>query len=230
MNTQQYGQPSQNQPFLKKSTIVWGIVGLFVIILLVGGCTSYNGLVKERENVNLAWEQVQSAYQRRFDLLPQVVDAVKKATKEEKATLENVTDARAGITPEQQKLNDEGDALVAERKKVMAAANGPDAQGAPIEQLEKLNRQFSIYVNAVHEAYPELQFPQLYGDLMAQLESTENGIKTERDKYSAAVRNYNVTISTFPRSMLAGLFGFERKNGFVAESDAQTMPNLNIND
>lgn len=109
--------PQAPKPFLKKSTIVWGVIAFIVIILFVGGCSSYNGLVEQREGVNKAWAFVQSAYQRRFDLIPNLVNTVKGASKYESEVLTNVTDARAGITPEQQKLDAEGDALLAERKK-----------------------------------------------------------------------------------------------------------------
>lgn len=225
LNAQDPTTESRN-PFLKKSTIIWGIVGLIALIFLVGGCTSYNGLVKQRENVNEAWQYVQSAYQRRFDLIPNLVNTVKGASSYEKEVLTNVTDARAGITPEQKKLAEEGDALLKQRDQIANTQNGPDAQGPSVEQIENLERALNIYVNAVHEAYPDLKATTQYADLMKQLESTENGIKTERDKYSKAVREYNVAISTFPRSIFAGLFGFERKNGFTAESGAQNAPEV----
>ena len=215
-------------PFLKKSTIIWGIVGLFAIIFLVGGCTSYNGLVKQRENVNQAWDYVQSAYQRRFDLIPNLVNTVKGSAKHEKDVLTNVTDSRAGITPEQRKAAEDGDKLLAQHKQLAGTNNGPDAQGPTTEQLENLERALNIYVNAVREAYPDLKANAQFADLMKQLESTENGIKTERDKYSTAVKEYNVAISTFPRSILAGMFGFERKKGFAAEAEAQNAVEVNF--
>jgi len=221
-------QPTTGNTFFKKSTIIWGIVGLIAIIFLVGGCTSYNGLVKQRENVNLAWQEVQSAYQRRFDLIPNLVNTVKGASKYEKEVLTGVTDARAGITPEQKKLVEEGDKLISQSKQLKNASNGPDAQGPSVEQIENLERALNIYVNAVREAYPDLKATAQYADLMKQLESTENGIKTERDKYSTAVRKYNVAISTFPRSIIAGMFGFDRKNGFTAEAEAQNAVEVNF--
>lgn len=200
-------------------TIVWCVFAFLIIILLVGGCTSYNGMVKAEENVDRTWGDVQASYQRRFDLIPNLVNTVKGYAQHESETLENVTNARAGLIQA-------GDSLLAVRNGL--SAFNPNGDGPTVDQMEQLNRGMSIYVNAVHEAYPDLKANTNFMDLQKQLESTENRINTERNNYNEAVQVYNVKIRTFPASVFASIFGFERKNQFAAATEAQSAPTVNF--
>lgn len=208
-NPSPYGQP---QSFLKKSTIIWGIVGLLLITLLVGGCSTYNGMVTKEEAVNKAWGDVQAAYQRRFDLIPNLVNTVKGYAKHESETLKDVTNARAGLIQT-------GDSLMAVRDGLTAF--DPNGNGPSVEQFEQLHRGMDLYINAVHEAYPDLKANENFADLQKQLESTENRINQERNLYNDAVQKYNVSIRRFPASIFAGMFGFSTKQQFQASAQAQ---------
>ena len=204
---------------MKKSTLVFCIFGFLVIILIVGACSSYNGMVKSEEKVDKTWADVQASYQRRFDLIPNLVNTVKGYAEHEKSTLENVTNARAGLISA-------GDSLMALQKNLSAFK--PNENGPSIEQMEQLAGRMNLYINAVHEAYPDLKANENFLDLQKQLESTENRINTERNNYNEAVQNYNVTIRTFPRNIFAGIFGFQRKNQFAASSEAQSAPTVSF--
>ena len=193
------------------------IIVLAVIVILCGfGCWNYNGLVNEEQNVDKTWADVQNQYQRRFDLIPNLVETVKGYAQHESATLQNVTNARAGIAP-------------VDTTGVMQAANAalnapnPDAYAAAMSQLKS---QFSIYVNAVREAYPDLKANEQFLSLQDQLEGTENRITTARGKYITAVRDYNLKVKRFPGNIFAGIFGFAEKAQFEADSQAQTAPKV----
>ena len=193
------------------------IIVLAVIVILCGfGCSNYNGLVNEEQNVDKTWADVQNQYQRRFDLIPNLVETVKGYAQHESATLQNVTNARAGIAP-------------VDTTGVMQAANAalnapnPDAYADAMSQLKS---QFSIYVNAVREAYPDLKADEQFLSLQEQLEGTENRITTARGKYITAVKDYNLKVKRFPGNIFAGIFGFAEKAQFEADSQAQTAPKV----
>ena len=193
------------------------IIVLAVIVILCGfGCSNYNGLVNEEQNVDKTWADVQNQYQRRFDLIPNLVETVKGYAQHESATLQNVTNARAGIAP-------------VDTTGVMQAANAalnapnPDAYADAMSQLKS---QFSIYVNAVREAYPDLKADEQFLSLKEQLEGTENRITTARGKYITAVKDYNLKVKRFPGNIFAGIFGFAEKAQFEADSQAQTAPKV----
>lgn len=199
--------------------IVGGIVVFMLIILCAGGCTAYNGMVKAEENVDKTWGNVQASYQRRFDLIPNLVSTVKGYAAHESSTFENVTNARAGLIQA-------GDSLLAVRNGLTAF--DPNGNGPTAEQMEQLARGMNVYVNAVTEAYPDLKASTNFMDLQKQLESTENRINTERNYYNEAVQSYNVKIRTFPNNIFAGMFGFGRKNQFGATMEAQSAPTVNF--
>lgn len=193
------------------------IIVLAVIVILCGfGYSNYNGLVSAEQNVDKTWADVQNQYQRRLDLIPNLVETVKGYAQHESATLQNVTNARAGIAP-------------VDTTGVMQAANAalnapnPDAYAAAMSQLKS---QFSIYVNAVREAYPDLKADEQFLSLQVQLESTENRITTARGKYITAVKDYNLKVKRFPGNIFAGIFGFAEKAQFEADSQAQTAPKV----
>ena len=209
---------------LKKSTIIWGVVGFLVIILLVGGCSSYNGMVTKEEAVTKSWADVQASYQRRLDLIPNLVNTVKGYAAHEKSTIVEATAMRTGsMTPEQvEKLGNE----LLKDKDALGGFSGPDSKGPDMNALENLNSKMGLYINAVHEAYPTLQASENFLDLQKQLESTENRINTERNNYNGSVNEYNVSIRSFPANIFAGMFGFSTKQPFSADPAASKAPDV----
>lgn len=195
---------------MKNKTLLWTIVVL--VFLAVWGFTAYNGMVTQEETVDQTWANVQNQYQRRYDLIPNLVNTVKGYSEHESATFQKVTEARAGLLAAQDNARS-----VIDPQNNMAAFQ--EAQG-------KLKGALDIYVNAVHEAYPELKANENFMNLQTQLEGTENRIATERKRYNDAVRDYNIKIRRFPGSIVAGISGFEKKDPFAAEEQAQTAPKV----
>ncbi len=194
-----------------KSTVVIGVVILFVIILFGAGGCSYNGLVKERENVNSAWAQVENVYQRRADLIPNLVNTVKGAANFEKSTLEAVVTARASAT--QVKLD----------------ANNLDDAG--LKRFQQAQDGLSSAISRllmVTENYPDLKANKNFSELQAQLEGSENRISTERKKFNDVVRTYNTKVSSFPTNLFAGMFGFTPKAYFEATKGSDKAPEVNF--
>lgn len=192
-----------------RSTVVIGIVILFVIILFGAGGCSYNGLVQERENVNSAWAQVENVYQRRADLIPNLVNTVKGAANFEKSTLEAVVSARASAT--QVKLD----------------ANNLDEAG--LKRFQQAQDGLSSAISRllmVTENYPDLKANKNFSELQAQLEGTENRISTERKKFNEVVKTYNTKVSSFPTNLFAGMFGFTPKAYFEAQAGADKAPEV----
>ena len=195
---------SNNQRTLIIIVAVFLAIGAFVI-------TKYNGLVAQDENVNKAWGNVETQYQRRSDLIPNLVETVKGYASHEKTTLESVTNARAKATQIQMNVND-----LSEQK----LQKYQQAQGEITAALGKLL--------ALSENYPDLKANENFKDLQVQLEGTENRISESRRLFNEAVQHYNMTVRTFPGNVIAGLFGFEKKNGFVAETGSEKAPQVNF--
>ena len=194
------------------------IIAIFILAAIIGfGIVSYNGLVSLDQEVDAAWAKVEVQYQRRLDLIPNLVETVKGYAAHESGTLESVTRARAGLS----EAYNEADSLskVSATESTRAFESYNDAQG-------RLNRALSIYVNAVREAYPDLKANQNFTDLQTQLEGTENRIATERGRYTEVVKTYNVSIRRFPRNIIAGLFGFSEKPQFRADAEAASAPKV----
>ncbi len=199
---------------MKKGTIIGIVVAVCALFLFAGGCSSYNGMVDADQSVQKAWGQVENQYQRRADLIPNLVNTVKGYAAHESTTLENVTNARAGLT----KAYDEAQAITPEQ----AQANVAAYQGAQ----SRLKGALDIYVNAVREAYPDLKANENFLNLQAQLEGTENRVTTERMRYNEAVEIYNKKVLRFPGRIFAALFGFDSKEMFKAEEGAQRAPKV----
>ena len=180
----------------------------FIILASQTSC-GYNEMVQKDENVAGKWAQVQNAYQRRADLVPNLVNTVKGAANFEKSTLTEVIEARSRATSIQ--LSPEN--LTEENIAKFQAAQG------------QLSGSLSRLLANV-EAYPELKSNQNFLELQAQLEGTENRISVERMNYNEAVQDYNTYIRSFPRNFLAGSFGFERKTPFAADPAAQRAPTV----
>ena len=195
---------SNNQRTLIIIVAVFLAIGAFVI-------TKYNGLVAQDENVNKAWGNVETQYQRRSDLIPNLVETVKGYASHEKTTLESVTNARSKATQIQMNVND-----LSEQK----LQKYQQAQGEITAALGKLL--------ALSENYPDLKANENFKDLQVQLEGTENRISESRRQFNEAVQHYNMTVRTFPGNLIAGLFGFEKKNGFVAETGSEKAPQVNF--
>jgi LemA protein len=191
---------------MSKTTLI-----VVVVLLLLGmyGCSTYNGLVSKDETVNSAWANVQSAYQRRADLIPNLVNTVKGAADFEKSTLTAVIEARAKATSIQLKP----DQLTPENLQKFQAAQ------------EQLSGTLSCLLVSV-EQYPQLKANQNFLELQAQLEGTENRIKVERDRFNEVVKDYNQSVRTFPANIFAGMFGFAAKGYFEASQAAQTAPTV----
>src|SRR4028119_718489 len=188
---------------MRRSMPLLIILGI-VVLLLFWGCGSYNGLVGEDETVKNAWNKVQSDYQRRADLIPNLVNTVKGEANFEQTTLTNVINARASAT----QIRVDPDDLTPERVQQFQAAQGQLSQS--------LGRLL-----AVAEAYPNLRANDAFRGLQAQLEGTENRIKTARNDFNDAVQNYNTQVRRFPTNIFAGMMGFKQRQGFAAEAGSQ---------
>lgn len=189
--------------------IVYIVIAILAVFFLVGGCGSYNTFIDQEETVENAWGNVQNAYQRRADLIPNLVNTVKGVAEFEKETLAAVTEARSRATS----IQVDPANLTPEKLKQF--------QSAQSELSQSLGRLLFVSEN-----YPELKASQNFTELQTQLEGTENRIKVARDKYNDAVTGYNRTVRKFPANVFAGLFGFGRKSQFEAEQGADEAPEV----
>ncbi len=199
---------------MKKNTIILlSVLGgiVLIAILLVGWVTGiYNSLVKTDEGVNQAWAQVQNQYQRRVDLIPNLVEVVKGYATHEREVFEKVAEARASVgklqvTPE--------------------ILNNPQL----FQKFQEAQNNMGSWLSrllAVAENYPQLKANENFLQLQSQLEGTENRIAVERMKFNQIVQEYNVKVRTFPTSLLAGMFGFAQKQYFQAEPGAEKVPKV----
>lgn len=194
---------------MKKGTITLLVIGVLILIMVGGTLTTYNGLIAKDEAVATAWGNIQSQYQRRADLIPNLVSTVKGYAKHESETLENVMAARAKAT----QITVNADNLTPEKLKQYQAAQG--------ELSQALGR-----LMAVSENYPYLKANENFSELQAQLEGTENRINESRQIYNSAVQTYNVSVRRFPANIVAGMFGFDKKNQFEAEAGAEKAPKV----
>lgn len=188
---------------MKRSTVVILVVVGVVLVLFFWFKNGYNSMVKEQESVQTAWSQVENVYQRRADLIPNLVNTVKGYAAHESQTLEGVVNARAKAT----QLTVDPENLTPEK---LAAYQ--EAQGELGAALGKLL--------AIQENYPDLKANENFLALQSQLEGTENRISTERMKFNEAAKRYNVLIRVFPKSIIASLFGFEKMPYFQAKEGA----------
>lgn len=185
--------------------IVLGIV----VILGFWGCTGYNGLVKQDENVKKAWNNVQTEYQNRSDLVGNLVNTVKGAANFEQTTLTKLVEARAKATS----INFTADQLTPEN-----IAKFQEAQNQMSGALSRLL--------AVVENYPDLKATQNFTQLQGQLESIENNIKNSRKIFNESINVYNTKVRSFPMNILGGMFGFHAKEGFKADAGAEKAPEV----
>lgn len=192
---------------MKKGLIILAAVAAVLLAGFVWVKNGYNRMVLSDENVQAAWAQVENVYQRRADLIPNLVATVKGYAEHESETLENVIAARSKAT--QMTVNPEN--LSPEALAEFNAAQG--------ELSAALGRLLMITEN-----YPDLKANQNFLDLQAQLEGTENRITTERMKFNETAKGYNTLVRSFPQNILASIFGFEKKGYFEAQAGAETAP------
>jgi len=191
---------------MKKGTII------IIVVAILAGCAlwlkgAYNNMVTAEEGVSAAWSQVENVYQRRSDLIPNLVATVKGYAEHESSTLEGVVEARSKAT----QVTVDPENLTPE-----ALAKFNDAQG---ELSNALGRLLML-----RENYPDLKANQNFSELQAQLEGTENRITTERMKFNETAKAYNTLIRQFPANIVASMFGFEKKGYFEAAAGAEKAP------
>ena len=191
---------------MKKSTI---IVIALVAIVAIWAVSGYNNLVKLDESVSTAWSNVENQYQRRADLIPNLVNTVKGYAAHEKETLEAVMSARSKAT----QMTVDADNLTPE--KLQEYQNAQGEIGAALGRLL-----------AITEAYPYLKANDNFKELQAQLEGTENRISVERRNFNEVARSYNTAVRTFPKTIIASMFGFDKRPYFEAEEGANKAPEV----
>ena len=192
--------------------IVLIVIGGLILLLGGCGCSGYNGLVQMDQNVKGKWANVESDYQRRSDLIPNLVNTVKGAADFEKSTLEAVVNARAQATQTKIDVTNLSPEKVAEFQRAQSQLSG--AIGRLLVTMEK---------------YPELKATDAFRDLQAQLEGTENRIKVSRNDFNSAVQEYNTSVKKFPMVLFSGIFGFKEKGFFAAEAGAEKAPTVDFN-
>jgi len=188
-----------------------GIVVLLVGLTFLGGCASYNRLVDRSQEVDKQWAQVQNVYQRRADLIPNLVATVSGAANFEKSTLTEITSARASVG------------------QLKVDRNSAPTDPAALEQFQKAQGALSSALSrllVVVERYPDLKATANFRDLQAQLEGTENRITVERQRFNEVVQKYNVATKQVPDLFLARMFGFQAKPYFTAKEGAETPPQV----
>ncbi|WP_311378039.1 LemA family protein [Alloprevotella tannerae] len=196
---------------LSKKNLILLAVGGLLLICVFWSFSTYNGLVGQDEVVTTAWGNVQTQYQRRSDLIPNLVNVVKGYAKHEKETFEAVVSARARAT----QITVSADGLTPEK----------------LQQYQQAQGQLSAALGkllAVSENYPTLKANENFSELQAQLEGTENRISESRTRYNKAVQGYNISVRKFPGNIVAKMFGFAPKAKFEAAENAQNAPTVNF--
>ncbi|MBE9602790.1 LemA family protein [Pedobacter sp. MC2016-24] len=187
---------------------VLGILGILFLGVLFSGC-GYNDMVRLDEDVKAKWNQVETQYQRRSDLIPNLVNTVKGAAKFEQSTLTQVVEARAKAT----QITIDPDKLTPENIEKYQAAQGQVSQA--------LGRLLMVTEN-----YPTLTATAQFRDVSAELAGTENRIAVARKDFNEAIQTYNTKIRSFPTNLTSGMFGFKQKEGFKAEAGAEKAPKV----
>ena len=196
---------------ISKGTIALIFFGAVIVVLVLGTLSSYNGLISKEETVNTAWSNLQSQYQRRADLIPNLVNTVKGYPSHENETLTKVVEARAKATS--------------------LMVNAEDLTPERAKQIQEAQSELSNLVGRllmVQENYPELKASEQFSELQAQLEGTENRIAESRRAYNESAKEFNVSVRKFPTNIVAGIFGFERKTQFEAQTGAEQAPTVNF--
>lgn len=202
-----------NRSTLGCGAVVVLVLGFLVVIGLIVAMSSYNKLVTLQQAVDSSWAQVQNVYQRRADLIPNLVNTVSGAANFEKSTLTEVTNARASVG------------------RVTIDASRAPQDAAQLEQFQQAQGQLSTALSRlllVTENYPQLRATENFQNLQAQLEGTENRISVERGNFNRAVQEYNVAVRRFPTTLFAGMLGFSPRPFFTSQPGAETAPTVNF--
>ena len=194
---------------MNKGKITMLVLAGLLVLLAFNGMSSYNGMTQSSENVHGQWGNVETQYQRRFDLIPNLVSTVKAYSNVEKETLIAVTEARAAALGAMQKAGETGD--------IAEFDNSTMVLGGAMRGLFGYTEQ-----------YPDLKSSQGFRDLQVQLEGTENRISKARTDYNESVKSFNKKVKMFPGKLWAGLFGFDVKSYFESTSDAASAPAVNF--
>ncbi len=194
--------------------VVGGVILAVLALVLFWGVGSYNGLVGSRESVESQWAQVESAYQRRADLIPNLVATVKGSAQFEQDTLTQIVQARSRVGQ-------------------VSAQAGSDILNSPerFAEFQEAQDQLSSALSrllVVVERYPDLKSTQAFQDLMVQLEGTENRINVERNRFNEIARDYNTRIQRFPGALIANTFGFQARPYFRSQPGAETAPKVDF--
>lgn len=189
--------------------IIGAVIALFILVMVLWGVKVYNGMVTRNEGVTSQWGNVETVYQRRMDLITNLVNTVKGAANFEQQTLTQVIEARAKATSVNINAKDLNEQTMAQFQQ---------AQGQISSALSRLM--------VVVEQYPELKATQNFRDLQVELEATENRISVERRKYNEVALTYNTYIKSFPQNTLSGMFGFEAKPYFKSAEGAEKAPEV----
>lgn len=180
------------------------IIGVILVLFVIYGIGSYNSLVDKQAEVDSQWGKVESKLQRRYDLVPNLVNSVKGSMKQEKDVFGDISDARAK----------------------MAGAKGVNEVSEASGEMEGALSRLLV----VMENYPELKSNDNVKTLMTQLEGTENRISVERDRYNESVKKYNVAVTRFPKSIIANISGFDKKDFFEAQDGAEVAPTVDFSE
>lgn len=194
---------------MKKNTTLLVILGI-IVILFIGGCSAYNGLVKVDQEVKNKWSNVETNYQRRTDLYNSVIKTIEGSANFEKSTLKEVIDARSKAT------------------QVTVNTNDPQSLEKFQQAQAGLQSAFGRLL-AVAEAYPDLKTTKAFQDFQTQIEGTENRINVARQDYNQSVQKYNLQVKTFPRNIFAGIFGFHEKAFYKANPGSENAPDIEFN-
>jgi len=196
---------------MKKGSLTILVIGLFLIMPFFSFKGYYNNFITLEEQVTQSWAQVENVYQRRADLIPNLVEVVKGYAKHEQETLQGVVDARSKMGGQ---VNVGADVL-----------NNPQAF-AQFQQMQSAMSSALQRLMVVVERYPDLKADKRFGELQSQLEGTENRISVERRRFNESVQNYNTNIRRFPANMIAGMFGFQQKVYFKADAGSEKVPKV----
>ena len=194
-----------------KKFIPWIVVLAVLALLAIWGVGCYNEMVTKEETVETSWGDVQTYYQRRADLIPNLVNTVKGYAEHENSTLQEVIEARAKAT-----------------QITIDPTNATPEQLAAYQSAQGELSQALGRLMAISEAYPDLKANSNFRDLQAQLEGTENRIATARQNYNGAVKDFNTYVRRFPKNIIASMCGFEKKNYFEADTMAAKAPEVNF--
>ena len=198
---------------MKRIARICGMLLGLALMAGLTGCGSYNRLITLEQNVNKKWADVQSVYQRRADLIPNLVNTVQGAANFEKSTLTEITNARASVG------------------RVQLDPNKAPTDAAQLAEFQQAQGQLSSALSrllVVAENYPQLRATEAFQNLQVQLEGTENRISVERNNFNAAVQEYNTAMARFPTNMLNKMFGFQPRPFFTAQPGAEVAPTVNF--